>query len=148
MRGSLIAQVIALGLVGTLVVAVVLLRPVRSVAAAPADVAPAQVAELRQQRIAALREGSDAAARMFAQGLMTAAEVSRWERELLEAELESAASADERVPILRKALDAAKAHEELATRNHRAGVAPSLAVLEARAYRLRVEIQLAQSAAQ
>ena len=105
----------------------------------------AELSGLQQQRIETLRQGSGLARQLFARGLVNADEVSHFDRALLEAELDAAASPDERVTVLRRALDAAKGQEDLAVKRAQAGLDTTLAPLQARADRLRVEIQLAEA---
>jgi outer membrane protein TolC len=81
---------------------------------------------------------------MFEQGLTTTGEVFRVNRLLLDAQLEAATSAKDRTKLLQEALQVAKRQEELATTQLQAGAAGPLVPLEAKAERLRVEIQLSE----
>ena len=131
-----------LGLLGVIVVDGLFAAPSRSHAQAPSTAPSTELAGLRQQRIETLRQASDVAHRMFAQGMSTAGEVFRIDRSLLDAQLESAASIDERVKLLQNALEIAKQQEDLALRQHKAGLTAPLAPLEARAERLRIAVRL------
>ena len=148
MRRFVVSRLVGAGVIGV-VLGAFLVRPemAGTWAAAPAGGAGGEVAKLRQERIDTLREASELATRMYETGLIDSEEVSRWQRELLSAELESAGSAEERTALLRKGLDAARKREELASQRLKVGAATPLAVHEAKAYRLRVELQLAEASA-
>jgi outer membrane protein TolC len=111
---------------------------------AEAPVPPAtELAALRQQRINTLRTAADTARQMYDQGALDFAEMLRINRALLEAEVESAVTINERVALLTKALAAAKQQEDVVSKRYQAGTATRLATLEATAERLYVEARLA-----
>ena len=126
------------------VIVSVSLKPTRLRAQAPATASSTQRSGLRQQRIETLQQAADISRRMFEQGLTTTGEVFRVNRLLLDAQLEAATSAKDRTKLLQEALQVAKRQEELATTQLQAGAAGPLVPLEAKAERLRVEIQLSE----
>ena len=103
-----------------------------------------ELAKLQQEQVATLREASNLASQLFAHGLCTVSDSDRINHLLIEAELDAATSPQERVQILKKAVDAAKQQEELASQQAQAGVATALAVLEAKLYRLGLEVRLSK----
>ncbi len=122
-----------------------LLHPQRShgdaVANAPAD----NAAKLKQERVETLRKASDLAHTLATQGAITWDESSRVDQRLLDAQLDAADSADARAKILQAALQVARDQEDLAARRQRSGYVSSLVPLEAKADRLRIEIELAKA---
>jgi hypothetical protein len=137
--------IIALGVVGMVAVGGMFGLPRWSHADPPSTASATGVAGLQQQRIETLRRASDVAHRMYEQGAATAGEMFRIDRLLLDAQLESAASVRERTIVLKNALEVAQKQEELASRQHEAGAAGPLVPLEAKADRLRLEIELSKS---
>jgi outer membrane protein TolC len=81
---------------------------------------------------------------MFEKRLTTAEETFRIDRSLLDAQLESATSVQDRINVLQNALEVAKKQEELASRQQQAGVVGPLAPLEAKADRLGLEIEMSK----
>ena len=137
-------KLIAIGLLGAVAAAALALAPTRSHADAPPPPAPS---DLQRQRTETLRQASNIAHKMFAQGLSNTDEVSRIDRSLMEAQLASATSAQDRLKILEDALDIAKKQEQLTQQQLQAGITSPLAPLEAKAYRLQIEIELSKSTA-
>jgi outer membrane protein TolC len=107
------------------------------------DATAAEVTKLRKERIETLRQAAQSAQELYAHGTLDFGEVIRLNQALLDAELASA-TARERVDLLKKAVELAKQQEQLAATRFQAGMANQLGVLEAKAHRLAVEIQLAQ----
>jgi outer membrane protein TolC len=101
-----------------------------------------ELVKLQQEQVATLREASNVANQLFAHGLCPVSDADRINHMLAEAELDAAASPQERVQILQKAIDAAKKQEDLASKQAKAGVANALAPLEAKSYRLGLEVKL------
>ena len=77
------------------------------------------------------------------QGICTADEALRCHEMLLDAQLECASSPTERSDVLTKALDYAKSQEDFYNQKAIAGFVSKLATLQAKAYRLKIEIMLA-----
>ncbi|HEY2589538.1 MAG TPA: hypothetical protein VGI81_27575 [Tepidisphaeraceae bacterium] len=121
-------------------------------AAAPAvadtPTAPPAVAALRQERLATLREARDTADELFAGGTGTFEHVQQVHRLLLDAELAMAATPKARAEILDNAIKVARKQEALSQKRVAAGVATTLETLEAKAYRLGLEIRLAEEGAE
>jgi outer membrane protein TolC len=138
-RRTIVLGFLVLGVAGAL-----LLEARRAGAEGPAAAPATDVAALREQRIKTLRTAADMARQMYGQGTVEFAEVLRIDRSLLDAQLESAATDQARVEILKKALGVARQLEDLASARNRAGVGTPLATLEATAERLRVEVRLAE----
>jgi hypothetical protein len=137
----------ALGLLSMMVFAGFTILPARTRADGPASVPSAELSRLQQQRIDTLRQAANAARQMYSQGSIAFEEVCRFDRLLIDAQLESAVSADERIKLLQSARDVARKQEDLASRHHEAGMGTALAALEARADRLHIEIRLAEMGA-
>ncbi len=137
-------KIVALGVLGVVAIVSVSVEPTRLRAQAPATAPSSERSGLRQQRIETLQQAADIARRMFEQGLTTTGEVLRVNRLLLDAQLEAATSVNDRTKLLQEALQVAKRQEELATTQLQAGAAGPLVLLEAKAERLRVEIQLSE----
>jgi outer membrane protein TolC len=138
-------KLIVIGLLGAVAAAGLALAPTRSHADAPPPAAAPP--DLQRERTGTLRQASDIVHKMFAQGMSNIGEVSRIDRSLLEAELESASSAQDRRQILEGALEMAKKQEQLTVQQHQVGTTSPLAPLEAKAYRLQIEIELSKSTA-
>ena len=119
--------------------------------AAPADAdAPAArpaVAALRQERLATLRQARDVADKHFAGGMGTLEEVERVDHLLVDAELALAATPKERSEILNNSIKDARKQEALSQKRVQAGLATTLDSLEAKAYRLGLEIRLGEESA-
>lgn len=111
-------------------------------AEAPGD-RPA-VATLRQERVATLREAHDVAAKMFASGLGSFEQVARVNHLLVDAELASATTPVARAEILNNAIKDARKQEAMSEQRVKTGTATVLESLEAKAYRLGLEIQLGE----
>src|SRR5688572_8430831 len=105
--------IIITGLFGGLALLLILFKAPDTRVQAQPTTASAKVAELHKQRIDTLREGVEVARQSFSQGLSTAEEVNRTERALLEAELQAAASPQQRVKLLHDGLVNARKFEEL-----------------------------------
>jgi outer membrane protein TolC len=148
MRASLITRTIVIGIVGIILSGAFVLWPAHTRAAAAASAPSGDLPKLRQERIATLREASDLAVQLFKQGLLNGEEVHSLNRRLLQAELEGAGSPEQRVAILRKALEVARKQEEFIAQRERSGLVTPLSSLEAKESRLDVEIELAQATAQ
>ena len=103
-----------------------------------------ELSKLEQEHVATLRKGANMAEQMFAHGLGAIADVNRLNQSLVEAELKYAKSSKERASILQDELTTAKKQEELASRQAAAGIATVLAPVEAKAYRLGIEIELSE----
>jgi len=89
-----------------------------------------ELSKLEQEHVATLRKGANMAEQMFAHGLGAIADVNRLNQSLVEA--------------LQDELTTAKKQEELASRQAAAGIATVLAPVEAKAYRLGIEIELSE----
>jgi hypothetical protein len=135
---------IALGLLGVVAIGSFFALPMRSHADAQATAPAQQLTGLQQERIDTLRQASDLTHQMFESGLTTAEETFRVDRLLTDAQLEVAASVQDRTKVLRNALEVARKQEDLASRQHKAGVVGPLGPLEAKAERLRLEIELSK----
>jgi outer membrane protein TolC len=109
--------------------------------------APGDVNKLQEERIATLRDAAKLATELYARGMSTPEEVNRCNQQLVEAELDAATSGKQRVEILQNAFTDARRAEELATQQYQAGLITQLGRLEAKAYRLRMEIDLAKEMA-
>ncbi len=117
--------------------------------AGPATTAPAPaLSDLQQQRVATLQQAADLAQKMYEQGAATIGETFRVQRLLLDAQLEAATSTPQRVQLLQKALAVARQQEQLTSSRHSSGVAGPLEPLEAKAERLRLEIELVKAGGQ
>ena len=138
-------RTIAFGLLMTVAGVGMLHRPSSTRAdAAASQAAPPELAKLQQEQIATLREACGIASKMFASGTGSVADADRLNHMLVEAELAAAASAQDRGRILQDALIAAKKQEDIASQQAKLGVATVLAPLEAKAYRLGIEMKLAE----
>jgi hypothetical protein len=115
-------------------------KPAQPPAPPPAQ-SPA-TGELQQLRVETLQQASQLVHQMYDKGTATNDQVLRTDRQLLDAQLERASSDEDRIKILEKALELAKKQEASASQQEKLGVATPLAALEAKADRLRVEIQL------
>lgn len=140
------ARVLAIGCAGVLAFACALLAAKARAGAGDAQKPSNELVKLQQEQVATLREASEVAGQLFAHGVGSIADVNRLNRMLVDAELKSATSHNERVSILQDALAAAKKQEEFASQQAQAGVASALAPLEAKAYRLGIEVSLAEEA--
>jgi outer membrane protein TolC len=128
-------------------IGIVLLVSRSSAQPAPAEAnASRDVSKLQEERLATLREAAKFAAELYARGVGSLDQVNRCNQLLLDAELESAAG-KQRIEILQNAVTSAKRAEEMATQQYQAGMTTQLAALEAKAYRLRLEIELAKEVA-
>lgn len=118
--------------------------------AAPAEapeVRPA-VVTLRQERVATLQSARDIADRMFASGIGTFEQVERMSRLLVDAQLALAATQKERADILSNAVKDAEKQEAMSEQRVKSGTATALESLEAKAYRLGLEIRLSEEGAE
>ncbi len=122
-------RTIALGLLTVSIAGAVLFEARRARAAAPTTSPATELASLRQQRIDTLGTAADTARQMYNPGLLDFSEVLRIDRFLLEAQLESAATDNARVELLKKALAVMRQQEALLSQRERAGTATSLATL-------------------
>ena len=101
-----------------------------------------EYATLQQDRLATLRKAADAANQFMAQGTGSLEQANRLNHELVETELAAAAPAPDRLRVLTDALRAAKNEEDLASQRFNAGLASTVEPLEAKAYRLGIEMKL------
>jgi outer membrane protein TolC len=129
------------------VAVIVLIALQRSRADVPASDRPSDVNKLLEERLSTLKEAQTIAVELYGRGTGTLEDVNRCNRLLAEAELEAAQSAKARLEILRAAVTSATRAEELANQRHKAGLCSRLEPLEAKAYRLRTEIDLATETA-
>lgn len=107
--------------------------------------AAGRVGELRKERVAVLKEAADASLKL-AQHARVELRVALDDRvELLQAELELAATEPDRAALRRQALDALTQLEEIAQARAAAGRGTQLDVLRVKAARLGVEIQAEQA---
>lgn len=113
---------------------------------APTDPRPTAVT-LRQERIVALREARDIAERQFAGGTATFEQVERVNDQLIEAELASATTPQQRADILSNAVKEAQKQEVVTQKRVDAGSATTLDALEAKAQRLALEIKQSEERA-
>jgi outer membrane protein TolC len=131
----------------TCVAVIILIALQRSRAEVPASNPPSDVNKLQEERLSTLKEAQAIAGELYGRGTGTLEDVNRCNRSLAEAELEAAQSAKVRLEILRAAVASATKAEELADQRHKAGLCSRLEPLEAKAYRLRTEIDLAREIA-
>lgn len=116
--------------------------------AAPADAEPRpSVVTLRQERLATLREAKNIAERQYASGIGTFEQVERVGHRVIESELALATTPAQRSQILTNAVKEARNQEALAQKRLQAGTATAVESLEAKAYRLDLEIKLADAEA-
>lgn len=122
--------------------------PADGPATAPAT-RPADLATLRAERIEVIRSMLQIATEREAMGrpALEGGGVERYRRMLLEAELEAAASRERRIALLRAEADAAEGAERRVRALHDNGRIGNDALLEARAYRLEIEIRWAKEGA-
>ncbi len=110
------------------------------------DMAPSmEIKKLRLERVEIIRKGLNYASGFYSEGKGSMRNVGMWQRDLLEAELEATELASERVTILQNAVQGASKQEKIAQARYEEGAASEMDVLEAKAFRLRVEIQLKQA---
>lgn len=133
----------------TILIVILLLLALQQGRAEPPPVSGkrADIRKLQEERIAALKEAKTIVLEYYNRGTSSLEDVNRCDRMLVEAELDAATSAKERVDILREAVASAKRGEEFATQRHAAGLCTKVEPLEAKAYRLRRQIELAKETA-
>jgi outer membrane protein TolC len=112
----------------------------KAAAAAP-DTRP-DVATLRQERLATLREAGDIAERQYASGTGTYEQVERVDRMLIDAEVAAANTPKQAAEILNNAVKRARQQESIARKRLEAGAVTALDSLEAKAFRLSLELQI------
>ncbi len=128
-------------------VVLALVWPQRTLGQEPSSKPSSDIASLHRQRIATLQQACDYVHAMYDQGQITADEMFRVDRRLIDAKLDATTAPAERIQLLQRALDTARKQERIAAEHERAGTGPALDALDAKAERLRVEIQLAQESA-
>ena len=101
-----------------------------------------EYARLQQEQLAALREAATTANQLLLHGAISNADANRLNHLLVEAELAAATSAQERGRVLKAALDAARKEEDRATRQFEAGMVSGVVPLEAKAYRIGIQLKL------
>jgi len=136
----------ALVLCGSITAAGVAIYPSRSHADAPGTAA-ANIDQLKQQRVAVLREASDQTSKLFLQGTARFDDVDRLNELLLGAELDAAATPEQRMAVLQKAETLATSQATDAAARADAGLVTQAVVLEAKAHLLEVQIKLAEESA-
>jgi hypothetical protein len=102
------------------------------------------IAKLQQEHLATLREAVKFEDTLYTSGGASYEDRARLNRALVEAELKYAPSSNDRITILRNALDAARDDEKTLSQMHAIGLANSLTVLDAKSYRLSLEVALAE----
>jgi outer membrane protein TolC len=118
-----------------------------SASTAPAPDTRSDVVSLRQERVTTLRKAGDIVERLFASGTGTFEQVERTDRQLVDAELALATTPAQRADILNNAFRHAEKQEAVAQQRVKAGLATTLESLEAKAYRLSLEIRLSDAGA-
>ena len=103
---------------------------------------------LRQERLATLRKARDIADRMLAAGTGSFDQLDRVNHMLLDAELASATTQKERIDILNAAVKDAEKQEALSEQRAKSGLGTALEPLEARAYRLGLQIRMDEEGAE
>ena len=111
--------------------------------AAEAAAAPADVAALRAERVVVLKEALQQANEYYRAGTSVFDDVRRCQLALAAAQMEAAATSAERIAVLKAAILYAREMEREMQGRLKAGVGRALDVSEAKACRLRLEIDLA-----
>lgn len=106
---------------------------------------PQDVLKLQGEQIDTLREATKMADELLAQGVGSVSDANRLNHMLVDAQLSSAATGKTRTRILQEAIAAAKKEEQIADQQAKAGLGTALAPLEAKSYRLGLEIKLSQA---
>jgi outer membrane protein TolC len=109
----------------------------------PASKSP-EIAKLQQEQIATLRQACDLSEKMFEVGTASLGEANRLNHMFVEASINAAPSPKDKSQILQDALTAAKKKEDLSTTRAKAGIGTVLEPVEAKAYRLGIEIKIAE----
>ena len=110
----------------------------------PASKSP-EIEKLQQEQIATLREASDMSQKMFEVGKrFLLGEANRLNHMFIEASLTAAPTLKDKSQILQDALTAARKREDLSTARAKAGIGTVLEPVEAKAYRLGIEIKIAE----
>jgi predicted metal-dependent HD superfamily phosphohydrolase len=109
--------------------------------------ASSELAKLQQEQIASLREASKMADEMLTHGIGSVSDADRLNHMLVDAELDAATSAEGRIQTLQGAIAAAKKEEGIVSQQVELGVATVMASLEAKSYRLGLEIRLSKESA-
>ncbi|HEY2909615.1 MAG TPA: hypothetical protein VGI99_05180 [Gemmataceae bacterium] len=107
----------------------------------------AKVKELQKERIAALKEVADLSVRLALAGRIEPSEALEARLALLKAELESTEKESDRITLYKKAHEAVKAIEQIASDRFYAGRGTSMHVSKAKAMRLEIEIALVKAGA-
>lgn len=109
------------------------------------DSSAKKVAELRQERIAALKAALEISTHLEMRGAVPIRNIVDARMDLLEAELDAAATEADRISLDKEALAALKQFEALAKAQKEAGKGTELDILAIKANRLKVEIWLEQA---
>jgi len=104
-----------------------------------------KVKELRKERIAVLRERTDAFEAEFKNARATIHEMLQARQQLIEAELETATTEAERVDLYKNLVVMLKVYESIADDRHKAGRGTKSGVLKVKAMRLEAELHLEQA---
>ncbi len=110
--------------------------------ASAAERQDAKVAALLRERLAALREIADQAAKLYARGSASVAEVHDANEAVLLAELGLADSPTERIAAREKLVAEAKPHDEHVAHLVKTGASDPLMALKAKVHRLEAKIAL------
>jgi hypothetical protein len=110
--------------------------------AGPSDAKGSRLKQLLKERLTTLRKLVDQTTRDYQAGRVSFDRVHQAMAAMLRAELELCDSDKERIAVLEKIVDQAKAHEKNAVQRYKAGNAPASDVLMATADRLEAEIAL------
>lgn len=102
--------------------------------------APASLEQLRSEQVEVLTHASEISAKQYNAGLISFSEMNNCMKALTEAKLDASKTARERAEILAASVAAAKLAETLADAKFKAGLATELEHLEARSYRLKLQI--------
>jgi hypothetical protein len=109
---------------------------------------PSSVAELLQSRIDTAAEGMRLSEQRYQHGMSTGVDTAVWVQRCTDARLDATEDKQQRLAIMREAVDAMKNHESLVTRMFQAGTnASQTDVLAARYDRLNAELRLARALA-
>jgi len=130
---------------GTLICAGLALLMVLGLAAdRPADAPAPALAEVLKARVDAATEGLRLAEQRYKAALSDGDEMNTWVQRLAEARLDTAQTKEQRIVILREAVQGMKDHEALVQKMFQAARVTQLDVVAARYARLGTEARLAR----
>jgi outer membrane protein TolC len=104
-----------------------------------------KIKDLRQERIAALKEAADQVTRLFHQGNAPFDEVLEAQLLVLDAELDAAEKNSDRLAVYRSKVETFKQYEQTIDARVQLERAPTATVLRIKARRLAAEIELEQA---